>query len=433
MTVSGCRSIMLSIILAVFLGNLPIAAESLFWIDEYIVDDLSEEEYQTFYQGKFPGLFDHLRIQSKIGFDKLDVGFKSTIGEVSTADTAEILLQIRRLIENERYNRAIVHIKDGLALQPDNPELLRLAAITFSILGQYREADTFYYRYLQIIPFDASMMAGWASVNIRMKEFTRARHIANRAISIKNDSIPARVASLYLDVYNREQPAWLDYWIFINIRQLILSIDILINDYDEMAELLGAGTMNSVCKIIAGVQTKSQLTQLNNMLRQVLQTKSDQAPTQLEKQLFELKEQFQLNRPILEINLARAFYNSSNVEKAFQIMQQLLQKFPNYYLAHYWMGSFFLSENDVLKAEKSLLTAIALNEEAHSAKLLLAEVYSDLDKVDKIWPLLQEVAYKNKDIVIRWLEFMPEKLSHLKKETEYSSLCRKLGIPPESE
>lgn len=171
--------------------------------------------------------------------------------------------------------------------------------------------------------------------------------------------------------------------------------------------------MQAQQRLMQAIQTyqMGDLTKAETELRSLLGNfpKSDQIMSVLGAVLFgqkKYKEAYRQYRDALKINpknpdaamgIASAEHARGNVETAINLMKKALADFPNRIEAHFNLGTFYIDQDDMQKAEACFLKSLELEPKLVQADLHLVNVYKELNQLDKVEYHLRKVIAVNPD------------------------------------
>lgn len=171
--------------------------------------------------------------------------------------------------------------------------------------------------------------------------------------------------------------------------------------------------MQAQQRLMQAIQTyqMGDLMKAETELRSLLNNfpKSDQIMSVLGAVLFgqkKYKEAYRHYRDALKVNpknadaamgIASAEHARGNVENAISLMTKALAEFPNRIEAHFNLGTFYIAQDDMLKAEACFLKCLELEPKLAQADLHLVNVYKELNQLDKVEHHLKKVIAVNPD------------------------------------
>ena len=116
----------------------------------------------------------------------------------SSSEVPDALAAVARRLGN--WNESIAYLKQALALDPRNADLLSGLGFTYAVLRQFPKARKFYDRALDILPNDPDLMAAKATIYQAEGNLEKAAEILSK-IDVQSPSYPfaARILQLTLE------------------------------------------------------------------------------------------------------------------------------------------------------------------------------------------------------------------------------------------
>lgn len=210
---------------------------------------------------------------------RLSIGMLSETGQLASkpitpnpatpleARRAEQYLQVAlQTLQSGRPQEALSLLRDGLALNAQNPRLLAYAAILLAQQRDFERASEYFERYLALEPNDPGVGASYAAVLLRLARFEDAERLLGDLQMANPENLAIHFNRLILD-FLRERRKQDPVWWSQRSRQEIQQITRwLYSDEQGMIELLGTADYAQVCEIILGPQAREHLAELDESL-----------------------------------------------------------------------------------------------------------------------------------------------------------------------
>ncbi len=188
----------------------------------------------------------------------------ATPAEVRRAN--QFLQQAMEPLQSGRMKEAMLLIRDGLALNAQNPRLLAYAAILQAQQRDFERASEYFERYLALEPNDPGVGASYAAVLLRLARFEDAEKL----LAGLNESHPENLAvhfnQLLLDFLRerrRQNPIWWNERSRVEIHQIVRWIR---SDEQGLIELLGAADFAALCEIVLGPGAREHLADMDDAM-----------------------------------------------------------------------------------------------------------------------------------------------------------------------
>lgn len=97
------------------------------------------------------------------------------------------------------------------------------------------------------------------------------------------------------------------------------------------------------------------------------------------------------------IGIASAEHARGNVDNAIRLMNEALEKFPDRLEAHFNLGTFYITQKELIKAEACFLKSLELEPELAQADLHLVNIYMELKQYAKAERHLRNAINANSD------------------------------------
>lgn len=347
-------------------------------------------------------------------------------GEPQTVKGANVshLKLAKQYIKTEQWDKAMLEINDGLALQPKNPELLRIAAITSTMLKDFYMADHYYERYMEIDPDNVKYMVGWAGVLVRTFKLQKSKKLLDKAEEISPNYLPADFYQLILKVMQTDKPLNNANWkaLFLSDKQTV--INWIRADRDIYKGFLGPQGFNRICNLTIGEGAARNLDEIANKISEFRENENSSTLDELEN----------LGVEGLAIPMERAIlqFDKGEIEEAVAKTEKLVSKYPQepYLLFNY---GYMLNKAGRYNDARAILRQSLDKQEGDATKFALANALVMAGEKREAWQLLQQIARSSPKKLGEWLSGNSKPLKRIRSDRRYPVLCNMIGIPPESQ
>jgi Tfp pilus assembly protein PilF len=438
MTLSGhifnltARAVLLPLALLVLLAaTLPCVAQRQVRTEDGIIDLLDESKEEEY--SHFKPNIDVFQLKGETrsrasGDAILTLGLRGPIVALEDNNPSREDV-VRKYIQDKEWRKALAEVNDGLALNPDNPGLLRLAAFISTILNDFYMANYYYQRYFEINPKDLNVLTNWAGIKLRTFEFADADKLLDQALALDSRYVPARFYKTIIAIATDESRIDESEW-----RRLLLAhkkdmLGWISTDTENYRNILGPTGFDRLCDVVLGDGSAEEIEVIDSLLREYYAL----PPSDLDGRLAKLDELSQTALAGAAIDMERAvlFFRKGDADRALALAEDILQKHPSdaVILAHY--GYMLLGRGEYSKAESVLRRSLA-DGNVYDAKLSLASALIMMNRADEAWELVWQMVGEDPNRVLRWLQGSEPYIIRLSQDDRYSALCNRLGIPPES-
>lgn len=135
--------------------------------------------------------------------------------------------------------KALIELRDGLALTPDDPQMLGMAAALSVQLRNFEDAAAFFRRQLDIESVNLHAAAAYVAVLIRLARFEEADAVLRRFEGAVPQFMPFRFHRLCLDVLADRPLSGDGYWQRRSFEEIATVTQWLVMDRDDLARSLG--------------------------------------------------------------------------------------------------------------------------------------------------------------------------------------------------
>lgn len=341
---------------------------------------------------------------------------------------------IEKYIAEKRWKKALAEINDGLALNPDNRALLKLAAYVNTILKDFYMANYYYGRYYERNPEDVDVLSNWAGILIRTFNFKDAMDLLDQALELNPGHLPSRFYQLTIALADEEREVDRRSWETLQLSSKSEIAGWIGVDADNYRNVLGPKGFAQLCDLAIGAGTIDRIDELTQVFNDYYEgERSDDQDQELQRRLGLLEQLEDLGVDGIAIPLERAIlaYKGDDLQGALAIMEDLIARYPDdeLLLTHY--GYTLLQDGRYSKAETQLRRAVELGSGV-DAKVAFASALMMTGNSDDAWELIWEVTEADPRAVFNWLQEDAPYIRRTISDKRYDPLCNRLGIPPES-
>ncbi|MFO8089864.1 MAG: tetratricopeptide repeat protein [Desulfatiglandaceae bacterium] len=330
----------------------------------------------------------------------------------------------RKHIEAGNWDQAMQEINDGLALQPKNPELLRMAAITSTMLNDLYMANHYYDRYLEIDPDNVELMTAWARVLIKTYETEKATRLLDRAQELAPSYLPAKFYRVMLSIIEGGDEIDKRDWLKLSFSNKTAILNGIRSEREVYQDFLGSRGFKRFCNLTIGEGSADNLDQIYETIQTYRETG--------ELEHLERLQELGLEGCSVPMERALTLFKNGDSAKALEITRELVDKYPEEPYILYNYGDMLNRNENHKKAEEVLRKSLDIAEQAQT-KFALASALIMQDKTEEGWQLLFELGKEQPDKMDEWLMGDSPPLRRIRADRRYPTLCNMIGIPPESQ
>jgi tetratricopeptide (TPR) repeat protein len=341
------------------------------------------------------------------------------------------IARAREYIRQQEWDKAMFEINDGLAYEPNNPELIRMAAVVSTLQKDFYQADHYFERFLEFSPGNVEYLVGRAGVQLRLFDFEGARLSLRRAIDIDPRYLPGRFYELMIDLVELEDvdaSPW--EGLYLSDQELIANW--IRADGDVYRNFLGPVGFEKLCNLVLGPGTANREDELVEAFQELFRAKAggDRDAVQT---AFDRLRDLGLTGPGLDMERLIFRYRSGEEREAIEGMQSLVERHPDLAFLRFNLGFMLLQQKQVEQAIAELERAVERDASMGIARFALAAAYAVIGRNQDAWTLLESLVRTHKEDLPLWLDGDAYYLDAIRRDIKYPALCRMLGIPPESE
>lgn len=102
--------------------------------------------------------------------------------------------------------------------------------------------------------------------------------------------------------------------------------------------------------------------------------------------------------------LGKMYFTEGDMDNAFRVFSDMLARFPDSYVGHYYIGEIHGVKGDYDAAESAFLKALALFPDLDEARLELVKIYRLTGKTEKITEMYEEILERNPENILSAIE-----------------------------
>ncbi len=352
-----------------------------------------------------------------------------TLKQIPYAKFTDYDLAIK-YIKDKEWGKAMFKINDGLAINPNLKELLRLAAIVSTMTKDFYMANYYYGRYMELDPDNVKYMVSWAGILMRTFRFAEAKRLLDRAENIVPNYLPTKFYRLILQIMESDttpdNQAFLS--LFLLEKQNVLKW--ISADRDVYEGFLGPKGFAHMCDLMIGPGSVNKIDEISKALEEYQAAKAEKN-ADLMKMLNNLSN---LNIDGLAIPMEKAIimFNLGEKEEPLKIMENLISTYPSEALLDFNYGYMLIQTKMYSKAEMILRKSLALMDQDKTRfAIAITLILQNEDK--EAWAILKEMAKTKPQEFAGFLDSDIPGMDVIKSDARYPSLCNIAGIPPENQ
>lgn len=336
---------------------------------------------------------------------------------------------IRTYIERDQWRQALAEVNDGLAINPDDPEFIRLAALINTVLRDFYMANYYYERYTEIVPDDLVALSNWTGVLLRTFRFEEAEEIIEKVVALRPDYLPARFYQAVISVAQDGTVAQRDEWLSLLFPQKQRVLQWIYEDLENYSNILGPRGLEIFCEMVLGQGSFDNIEELAVAMAEYLAI--DQ--TEVEDRLVALDNIRELGFDGLAVPLEKSvvLYSNGRLDQALDISSRKINSYPRQPDILFHHGYFLIKSGDYRRSISSLRESVEISGRL-SPKVYLATALIMTGSREEGWEILFDVARSNPDSLADWLFNDTEYVNAIRSDNRFLSLANLIGIPPES-
>lgn len=355
------------------------------------------------------------------------------IGPAEAGSAERCLRRARNYAGNNDFSKALIEARDGLALDPNNVQLLSLAAVLATSLHDYERARAFFQRYNELVPHDAFHLAGQATVLIRLSRLSEAESILNAAGKRFSDNVPMRYCRACLDILQEKRTLDADYWRKRSTEDMLSVQRWLTGDRNELIRIMGIEEFRRLTEAILGTGTAEHMDELGARLKEALERRQNDdhaGAIPLYEQAIALGcRAFGPRVDLADSRLVTGDVAGGSAE--WKSLEADFGDWPQYWLSY---GQVLYRYGNYALAASALERGATLSPpDRDTLNFVLACAYAMSGQQEKAKPLFNDLALRRPGDMRNWLDSDPTFEPALKKMVNYPAYMRALGIAPSGE
>jgi predicted Zn-dependent protease len=417
--------------LAALVTALNASAGDFFLIDGMMVDDISAGEARDLGHWAPPPLdvrADASRLSGMIMANLPEIPRSSaeinrSRGHLEAADN---------YIRSGEYAKALLELKDGLALNPRGHELLSRAGVIAATLRRFSEAEGYMRRYLQERPTDLVHLSGLAAVLIRLARLDEAGAIIDRLERLRTEYLPARFNRLCIQVIREVDDIDRDWWTRRTIEEVGLTSAWLASDRMDLIQVMGAEDYALVCDIALGPGTSDRVQEIATASAEAYQRQSQSLTAELSASLDRLQS-LGVHGTVIDRARADLLAASGNGPGAIAIWKRLLESSPEWPEGWMLYGRLQMKFGAHAEAAAALRKALDQSPKDDRFRFYLACARALNGELKAAQEDFEDLARRRSRDMRSWIDADEILDRALKRVPNYTAILRRIEIPPESE
>ena len=379
----------------------------------------------------------------KVAAGRLSIGMLAETGQLASkpmtpsaatpaeARRAEQYLKVAlETLQSGRPQEALSLLRDGLALNAQNPRLLAYAAILLAEQRDFERASEYFERYLALEPNEPGVGESYAAVLLRLARFEDAERLLKDLEMAHPDNLAIHFNQLILDFLRerrQQNPIWWNQRSKQEIQQLTRWLR---SDEQGMIDLLGTVDFANVCGIVLGPNARDHLAEIDESL-----TAADTAWNGGDA-VAARKAWTDASRYIegygLQEAIAMAAEEANDVDAALEIRIAQARRFPNWApatLAHGQMVLRLGQRREALAIIRAARNMPGLDPNfldfAFAGALALNGQHSEAQEI------FMNLVRKDPQNFKKWVETDPALRAGFMSVPNHAAILRLLDVPPE--
>jgi tetratricopeptide (TPR) repeat protein len=331
------------------------------------------------------------------------------------------------------FPKAMLEVRDGLALNPNHPGLLNRAAILAANLREFNRAEFYFRRYLEMNPNDLYHLSAYAAVLIRLTRLDEADRALDSASAINPDYMPARFNRACLDLIRDRPDRDPGYWLRRSVEEVEIVTRWLESDRAELIRVMGDEGFRSLAALTLGPRVDpagfAPFAQALLDLREALtRDDADTAGARLV-----LLRQAGYHTVFLDIVRSDLAVARGDAPAALAVWADIVARQPAWAYARLRLGQALIHSGQYAQAVEVLKEARRLARNDGLARFVLACAHALNGNRVEAGELFNAVAMEFPKQFQPWLDSDPRFQEALARMPNWQALLRRAGIPPESE
>lgn len=332
-----------------------------------------------------------------------------------------------KAIRNTDWNQALMEAEAGLAVDPDNPQLLSQAASLAMLAKAYDRADLYLQRYLEIHPDSVSHLVARANIKLMRHDFDTAEKYVDKALDLNPKFLPGLVARVILQVANNDHAVSNARWRNIALDNLLNLAKLLNEARDDLTDVLGEVGYGRLCDILLGEGSAKHLQEILPLVEKVLEANKAKDWDTTATCMQQLKV-LGLRSLHLEMGVIRHLYETGRKDEAKRLALEVTSYFPDAGYAWYNYGYMLINDGQYPEATMALEKAHSIVSNDAQVVFALGCAYAVQGRKHQAWDLLFNLSKTHPREMREWIQGDKPHLKVLQEDIWYAPLRTKIGM-----
>lgn len=400
----------------------------MFLVDGMAVDPLLETAAQrqsnSIFSGGLPGL-KYSRPPRPPGFYLSNPFLRQTLAEPRQESELNTRIErAERFINQGEWEKARFEIEEALEEYPDNPHLLRRAAVLAALAGKYVAADEYFRRYNAVDPYNVTYITGWADVLIRLARYEEAWDLIRKAVEQEPGYMPARFDYTLLRILRNELEGVEKDWLSVPVESLPDLCSLIQLQQKDIEPLVGEDVFALLVDIVLGTGSLKHLTQISHLASKAVEHVRRAEWDQAEKTLVELAK-YGLRTYQVQTRRSFCLYQMGKLREAAAILARLCRQYPQDGGLWYNLGFILAGMEKYAQGEVVFRKALELMPDYADARFALACMLAGQGKMDEAYQILEQLAETEPRKMPIWLHGDASYLVAIRSDPRFDSLRRR--------
>lgn len=332
-----------------------------------------------------------------------------------------------KAIRSTDWNKALMEAEAGLAVDPENPQLLSQAASLAMLAKVYDRADTYLQRYLEIHPDSVSHLVARANIKLMRHDFEAAEKLVDKALDLNPKFLPGLVARVILQVANNDYSISNARWRNIALDNLLNMAKLLNEARDDLTEVLGEVGYGRLCDILLGEGSATHLPEIIPLVEKAMAANKARNWDITATCMQQLKV-LGLRSLHLEMGVIRHLYETGRKDEAKRLALEVTSYFPDAGYAWYNYGYMLINDEQYPEATLALEKAHSIVSNDAQVAFALGCAYAVQGRKHQAWDLLFNLSKSHPREMTEWIRGDQPHLKVLQEDIWYAPLRTKLGM-----
>ena len=336
------------------------------------------------------------------------------------------MMRAERFLNRGQWDRALLEIEGALEDYPDNPYLLRRAAVLAALAGKYVAADGYFRRYYAIDPYNVVYLTGWADVLIRLNRFEEAWRLITRALAEDATYLPARFDYTLLRILREELQDIEAEWEELPPEMIPELSRLIRSQRDKIEPLVGKGVFRLLADVTLGAGTLGQAEEIGRRVREALEFLRKADWRRAEKALSDLH-RFGLRSYKPEVRRSFCLFQMGEPRKAAAVLARLCRRYPQDGSLWYNLGFILAKMGRYAQAELVFRKAVELSPDNDDARFALSCTLAGQNKMEESFQILNRLAQSRPERMNAWLSGDAPYLKAIRADPRFAELKQRIA------